>query len=253
MTTAQTEVPVSSRLALRDVPLILMYHAVASVAVDPNMLCVPPERFAAQMSWLEQRGLRGVSVGTLLEAMRAGQPRGLVGITFDDGYASVLDAALPVLSRHGFGATVFVITGRLGGHNDWDEGTGWPLLSAAGVRELAGAGIEIGSHSASHVRLAGLEPGDLARQVRQSSADLAALLGREVAGFAYPYGVMDAAARQAVQDAGYSYACAVQTPLRALGYLALPRIYAGPRDTAARMTAKRHLYRGYIAYRGRRA
>jgi peptidoglycan/xylan/chitin deacetylase (PgdA/CDA1 family) len=253
VTAAQTAVPATARLALREVPMILMYHAVAAVDVDPNMLCVPPERFAAQMSWLQRRGLRGVSVGTLIEAMRAGQPRGLVGITFDDGYASVLDTALPVLNRHGFGATVFVISDRLGGHNDWDEGTDWPLLSAGGVRELASAGIEVGSHSASHVRLSGLEQADLARQVRRSKADLAELLGREVAGFAYPYGVMDAAARQAVQEAGYSYACAVQTPLRALGYLALPRIYAGPRDTAARMAAKRHLYRGYIAYRGRRA
>ena len=251
--TTQTAVPAAPRLALREVPMILMYHAVAAVADDPNMLCVPPERFAAQMSWLQRRGLRGVSVGTLIEAMRAGRPRGLVGITFDDGYASVLDTALPVLNRHGFGATVFVISDRLGGHNDWDEGTDWPLLSAAGVRDLASAGIEIGSHSASHVRLAGLEPGDLARQVCQSKAGLAALLGCEVTGFAYPYGVMDAAARQAVQDAGYSYACAVETPPHALGYLALPRIYAGPRDTAARMTVKRHLYRGYIAYRGRRA
>jgi peptidoglycan/xylan/chitin deacetylase (PgdA/CDA1 family) len=247
------ELPAAARLALREVPMILMYHAVADVAVDPNLLCVPPERFAEQMSWLASRGLRGVSVGTLIEAMRAGRPRGMVGVTFDDGYASVLDAALPVLNRHGFGATVFVISDRLGGHNDWDEGTAWPLLSAAGVRELAAAGIEIGSHSASHVPLARLAPGQLARQVHQSRTDLAALLGGEVAGFAYPYGIMDAAARRAVHDAGYSYACAVQAPLRALGYLALPRIYAGPRDSAVRMTAKRHLYRGYIAYRGRHA
>jgi peptidoglycan/xylan/chitin deacetylase (PgdA/CDA1 family) len=253
MTAAPETLPASARLALREVPMILMYHAVATVAADPNMLCVPPERFAEQMSWLHRRGLRGVSVGTLIEAMRAGRPRGLVGITFDDGYAGVLDAALPVLSRHGFGATVFVISGLLGGRNDWDEGTDWPLLSAAEVRELANAGIEIGSHSATHVQLAGLEPGELARQVRQSKADLAALLGCEVAGFAYPYGIMDEAARQAVRDAGYSYACAVHAPLHAIGSLALPRIYAGPRDTAARMMAKRHLYRSYIAYRGRRA
>ena len=253
MTAAPAVRPAATRLALRDVPLILMYHAVARVPADPNLLSVPPDRFAAQMSWLAERGLRGVSAGALVEAMRDGRPRGMVGITFDDGYASVLDNALPVLRRHGFGATVFVISGRLGGRNDWDEGTNWPLLSAAGVRELASAGLEIGSHSASHMRLAGLEPGELARQVSQSRADLAELVGSEVAGFAYPYGVMDGAARQAVDDAGYAYACAVEAPPRALGSLALPRIYAGPKDTAARMTAKRHLYRGYIAYRGRRA
>lgn len=251
MTEASPVLPGPARLALREVPMILMYHAVANVAADPNLLCVPPERFAEQMAWMDRCRLRGVSVSTLIEAMRAGRSRGLVGITFDDGYASVLDAALPVLHRHGFGATVFVISDRLGGRNDWDEGTDWPLLSAAGVRELASAGIEIGSHSASHVRLSGLAPGQLVRQVGQSRADLAALLGCEVPGFAYPYGAMDATARQAVHDAGYSYACAVQAPLHALGFLALPRIYAGPRDTATRMTVKRHLYRGYIAYRGR--
>jgi peptidoglycan/xylan/chitin deacetylase (PgdA/CDA1 family) len=251
VTAAPAALPVTGRLALRDVPMILMYHAVADVVFDPHLMCVPPERFAQQMSWLAGRGLRGVSVGTLIKAMRAGHSRGLVGITFDDGYASVLEAALPVLCRYGFGATVFVITDQLGGSNDWDGVPDWPLLSAAGIRELASAGIEIGSHSASHVLLTGLAPGQLARQVSQSRADLAEVLGGQVAGFAYPFGVMDAGAQQAVHDAGYSYACAVQAPVHALSYLALPRIYAGPRDTAARMTAKRHLYRGYIAYRGR--
>jgi peptidoglycan/xylan/chitin deacetylase (PgdA/CDA1 family) len=246
-----TEEPAVAQLTLRHVPLILMYHAVADVASDPNLLCVPPARFAEQMTWLSEHGLRGVSIGTLTKAVRAGRAHGLVGVTFDDGYTSVIDAALPVLQRHGFGATVFVISGRLGGRNDWDEGTAWPLLSAAGVRELASAGVEIGSHSMSHVALAGLAPGQLASQVAGSRDDLAALVGGDVTGFAYPYGAMDSAARQAVHDAGYSYACAVRAPLRTLGYLALPRIYAGARDTSARMMAKRYLYRSYIAYQGR--
>ena len=65
--------------------------------------------------------------------MRAGRQRGLVGITFDDGYVNVLEAALPELKRRGFTASVFIISGRLGGTNDWDEGESWPLLSASQV------------------------------------------------------------------------------------------------------------------------
>lgn len=243
--------PQPGRLGLHNVPMVLMYHGIADVPEDPNQLCVSPDRFAEQMAWMERRGLRGVSVGTLLEAMRAGRHRGLVGITFDDGYTNVLESALPELQRRGFGASAFIISRRLGGSNEWDEGPAWPLLDADGVRKLAAAGLEIGSHSATHVRLAGLSPDQLAAEIAASKADLTALLGTEIRGFAFPYGSMDAAARRAVHDAGYEYACAVQTPRSELGLMALPRIYVGNHDNAARMTAKRHLYRGYIAIRGR--
>jgi len=236
-----------------NVPMILMYHAIADVAEDPHSLCVPPDRFAEQMAWLQRRGLRGVSIGTLVEAMRAGRERGLVGITFDDGYVSVLEAALPELRRRRFTASMFIISGRIGGSNDWDEGPVWPLMSADQVGQLAEAGMEIGSHSVTHPKLAGIDAALLRAEVAESRARLAELLGVPVRGFAYPYGSMDAAARSAVRDAGYDYACAVETPTARLGLMALPRLYIGHRDGAARMAAKRLLYRGYFALRGRRA
>jgi peptidoglycan/xylan/chitin deacetylase (PgdA/CDA1 family) len=238
-------------LKLRDTPPILMYHAVADVPEDPDMLCVSPARFAAQMTWLARRGLRGVGIGTLAGAMRAGRQRGLVGITFDDGYSSVLENALPVLRRHGFAATAYVISDRIGGTNEWDEGPAWPLMTAGQINELATAGIEIGSHAATHVRLAGASPAQLADEVGGSRARLAGLLGTEVRGFAYPYGSMDAAARQAVRDAGYEHACAVAAALPEMGLMALPRIYVGQRDDALRMTAKRLLHKRRIALRSR--
>lgn len=239
-----------SKLGLGQVPMILMYHGVADVAEDPNQLCVTPSRFAAQMAALQRLGLRGVAIGTLVDAMRAGRQRGLVGITFDDGYVNVLEAALPELKCRGFTASVFIISGRLGGTNDWDDGPSWPLLSASQVGELAAAGMEIGSHSTTHLRLASLPASQLEAEVGGSRSSLGELVGAPVRGFAYPYGSMDAAARRAVRDAGYDYACAVQTPMAALGIMALPRIYVGQQDGAARMTAKRFLYRGYIAIKG---
>jgi peptidoglycan/xylan/chitin deacetylase (PgdA/CDA1 family) len=241
-----------AKLRLGDVPMILMYHGVADVAEDPNQLCVTPSRFAEQMTWLKQRGLRGVGIGTLVDEMHAGRERGLVGITFDDGYVSVLEAALPELLRHGFTATMFIISGRLGGSNEWDEGPRWPLMSARQVGELAAAGVEIGSHGATHLRLAAIEAGQLEAEVSVSRSSISELTGAPVRGFAYPYGSMDPAARHAVRDAGYDYACAVQTPVSELGFMALPRIYVGQRDHARRMAAKRLLFRGYIAVKGRR-
>jgi peptidoglycan/xylan/chitin deacetylase (PgdA/CDA1 family) len=242
----------AGRLALGRVPMILMYHGVADVAEDPNQLCVTPARFAEQMSWLKAHGLRGVGIGTLVDAMRAGRQRGQVGITFDDGYVNVLEAAVPELRRHGFTATMFIISGRLGGSNEWDAGPAWPLMSADQVGKLADAGMEVGSHGATHARLAGVSADQLEAEVSGSRASIGELMGAPTRGFAYPYGSMDAAARRAVRDAGYEYACAVETPMAELGMMALPRIYVGQRDGPRRMAAKRLLFRGYIAVKGRR-
>lgn len=234
------------RIAVRRLPMVLMYHTVGIVSRDPNLLCVAPGRFAAQMAWLRRRGLRGVDVATLLAARRENRADRLVGLTFDDGYAGVLEHAVPVLREHGFTATVFVLPGRLAGVNDWDDGTPWPLLSAAQLTELASAGMEIGSHSATHTALAGAAPGVLAAQVAGSRARLRDLTGQPVRGFCYPYGAVDERARDAIRGAGYDYACAVG-PAGPPGPYALPRVYAGQADGPARLAAKRLLYRAYFA------
>ena len=242
-----------ARLRLSRVPMILMYHGVAEVAEDPNRLCVTPSRFAEQMSWLERHGLRGVGIGSLVDAMCAGRQRGLVGLTFDDGYVNVLEAAVPELLRHGFTASMFILSNRLGGANEWDKGPVWPLMSADQVRELAAAGMEVGSHGATHQRLDGADADQLEAEVSGSREILGELLGAPVRGFAYPFGLMDAAAGRAVRDAGYDYACTVATPRSELGLMALPRIYVGQRDDARRMATKRLLFRGYVAVKGRRS
>ena len=147
-----------SRLGLGRLPMILMYHSVADVPDDPSHLHVASSRFAEQMAALQRLGLRGVSMRSLVDAMRAGRERRLVGITFDDGYLNILEAALPELKRRGFTATAFVIAGRLGGTNEWAKGPSFPLLSDSQVCELADAGMEIGSHSMTHVRMAAWPP-----------------------------------------------------------------------------------------------
>jgi peptidoglycan/xylan/chitin deacetylase (PgdA/CDA1 family) len=242
-----------SRLRLGNVPLILMYHGVEKVPVDPNDLCVTPARFSEQMTWLAEHGLRGVSIDTLVSAMRAGHARGLVGITFDDGYVNVLENAVPELLKHGFTATMFIVSGLLGATNEWDAGSGkpeWPLMSAQQIKAVAVAGMEIGSHGVTHPQLPGLEAHRLRAEISESKSLLSELLGYPVRGFAYPYGTMDASARRAVQEAGYDYACSGVTPISDLGVMALPRIIFDQRDGPVRMAAKRTFFRCHIAAKG---
>lgn len=242
-----TEAGTGGPMPVRALPLILMYHCVGVVGSDPNLLCVTPERFSSQMEWLRRHGLRGVDVGTLLAARHEDRASRMVGLTFDDGYAGVLEHAVPVLRKNGFTATMFVLADRLGETNDWDDGTPWPLLSRSGVAELAAAGMEIGSHGATHTALAGADPATLAAEVAGSRDALRDLTGQPVAGFAYPYGATDQRVIDAVAEAGYGYACAVRPYGSRPAPYALPRIYAGQADGPARLAAKRLLYRAHFA------
>ena len=107
---------------------------------------------AADVLAAPARAARGVDRRTARGAGR-GAGRGLVGLSFDDGYADFAEYALPVLRRYGFTATVFVIAGRMGGDNADAAGPRKPLLDADQVAGLAEAGVEIGSHGLMHVSL----------------------------------------------------------------------------------------------------
>ncbi|MFK4146351.1 polysaccharide deacetylase family protein [Streptomyces sp. NPDC004065] len=225
------------------VPWVAMYHSVGDCTDDPYRVTVTPERLDRQLAWLRRRGLRGVSVGALLAARARGEGRGLVGLTFDDGYADFVTGALPLLRRWGCGATLFVLPGRLGGDNAWDPlGPRKPLLTADGIRRAAAEGVEIGSHGLTHVDLTRADDRALKTEVTESRALLQELTGAPVGGFCYPYGTVDARAVEAVRAAGYAYACAID-PGPLTGPYALPRVHVGQNDTAWRLRLKHGLHR----------
>lgn len=219
-------------------PVVLMYHSVAPYAEDPYQVTVSPQRFAQQMRWLDRRGLRGVSMSELRAAQQRHCDAGLVGLTFDDGYDDFLRYAVPVLQRHGFTATAFVIAGRLGGVNVWDAlGPRKPLMTAGQVRTAMAAGIEIGSHGLRHVTLNHTTDLALIREQRLSRQILQDVTGSVISGFCYPYGHLDGRVVDGVQAAGYDYACAIWTS-ELTGPYAMPRVYVGAGDGGARLRAK---------------
>ncbi|MFJ2111489.1 polysaccharide deacetylase family protein [Streptomyces sp. NPDC087850] len=221
----------------------LMYHSVADPADDPYRVTVSPGRLDRQLRWLRRRGLTGVPMERLLRARAEGRDAGLVGLTFDDGYADFLEAAVPLLKRYGHTATVFVLPGRPGGTNEWDpEGPRKPLLTEDGIRAAADAGMEIGSHGLRHTDLTTADDTLLAADTVHSRALLRTLTGREVTGYCYPYGAVDARAAAAVRAAGYGYACAI-SPGPLTGRFALPRVHVGERDTGPMLHLKRRLHR----------
>jgi peptidoglycan/xylan/chitin deacetylase (PgdA/CDA1 family) len=228
-----------------------MYHSVDVYQEDPNQVTVTPGQFARQMQWLRHRGLRGVAMSELLRAHATGSTAGLVGLTFDDGYADLTSQVLPVLERCGFTATAFVLAGCLGGRNSWDgDGPDKLLLTLDQLRQLDGSSLEIGSHGMLHRNLVGLNAHDLETETQHSREILQDILQRPVNGFCYPYGALDAPAVASVRNSGYDYAVAIGHG-SLTGRWALPRSFVGERDTGWRLAAKRarHLLRGLDASR----
>jgi peptidoglycan/xylan/chitin deacetylase (PgdA/CDA1 family) len=226
-----------------------MYHSVSeSDAPDPHLLRVHPDRLDQQLRLLRRLGIHGVSLAEALRSIRRGERRRQVALTFDDGYADFRHRAMPVLARHGMTASVYVVAGRLSGCNDWDaDAPQLPLLSIDDVRAAAAAGHEVGSHTLTHIRLAGADPDAVRCEVVQSRAVLEDLLQQPVTGFCYPYGSQDDAAVAAVEAAGYEYACATNH-YAGSGLHRLPRYYVGQRDGALRLAGKEVLHRALVRY-----
>jgi peptidoglycan/xylan/chitin deacetylase (PgdA/CDA1 family) len=103
--------------------LILVYHRVAEVPSDPQLLCVTPEHFAEHLAVL-QGDFRPIQLRHLAQTIQDGAlPHRSVAVTFDDGYADNLYSAKPLLERHNVPATVFVTAGYIGEQREfwWDE------------------------------------------------------------------------------------------------------------------------------------
>lgn len=103
--------------------VILMYHRVDDVELDPWGLAVSPRHFDHHLQVLRERS-RPLSLAGMLNARQRGRlPRRSVVVTFDDGYADNLYHAAPLLMRHQIPATVFVTVGGTGSEREfwWDE------------------------------------------------------------------------------------------------------------------------------------
>ncbi|MFD6276448.1 polysaccharide deacetylase family protein [Streptomyces sp. NPDC060209] len=234
---ADTSAPRARTLPIRSQPWILTYHSVSDPTDDPYGITVSADRLDEQLTRLRRRGLTGVGIAELLRARAAGK-RGLVGLTFDDGYADFLDEALPVLLAHGCTATVFVLPGRPGGSNAWDPlGPRRPLLTEEGIRTVAAAGMEVGSHGMLHRDLTQLSDDELRRETHGSRDALHRIVRQAPSGFCYPYGTADRRVVESVREAGYTYGCAL-VPGTLSGPFALPRTHVSHADRGARLRAK---------------
>ena len=198
---------------------VLTYHAVDD---RQSVISVTPADFRRQAEMLAQRGLRAISLAQAFATREAAGefPRDAVAVTFDDGYLSVVESALPVFSERGFTATVFLVSALVGlsanaaraCNPDLDRA----MLDWAEARELLEAGWEIGSHTATHPDLTRLDAATCERELAGSKAELEQRLQRPVHSLAYPYGRHDGAVRD-LAARHYERACTTRLAVHRAG------------------------------------
>ncbi|HSS20764.1 MAG TPA: polysaccharide deacetylase family protein [Pyrinomonadaceae bacterium] len=154
-----------------------------------------PNSFKTQIDLLAG-SFKLVSLDEIVTQASNNQER-LASITFDDGFLSVKDEALPFLRSRGIPFSVFVNSMAIK-HNQLFNapgGTGPAValsekayLDEAEIQQLTAAGVTIGSHSATHKVLAACDEATLKQEVLDNKLYLEDLTGNEVRHLALPFG-----------------------------------------------------------------
>jgi len=194
---------------------ILMYHSVSNkVAPRFSKFAVTPQSFEAQLAYLQQSGYHSLTVSQMLQQVDTSatpEPKPVL-LTFDDGFADFYEAAFPLLKKYNMVATLYIVTGAVGGTSHWlaSEGEGQrPIVTWKQVRDLAANGVECGAHTHTHPPLDRLPRASARDEISRSKQALEDHLGQGVNSFAYPFGYFDDAVQEMVQSTGYLSACAV--------------------------------------------
>ena len=195
---------------------ILVYHSIDNNYNDPYS--VPPGLFERQMSWLYGAGYRVTSAEDGFGC--PGEDK-TVCLTFDDGYDDNYSAAMPILRKYGFTATIYVVTAYIGQYNKWDQDprNRKPLLTEEQIQEMERHGIRFGSHTQTHADFRKLTSSEITADLSASRARLSQILAKPVESFSYPWGAWRSEHPKLVQEAGYKFAVAAST----YGRNALPR------------------------------
>jgi peptidoglycan/xylan/chitin deacetylase (PgdA/CDA1 family) len=176
---------------------VLMYHIISDLASANDVYTVATDAFDTQMKFLSESGFRILTVNEVADKVGF-DDHPIVVITFDDGHISNYTRAFPILRKYGFKAVFFVTTKHIGesGYVSWDN-----------LREMAAAGMIIGSHSVNHPILTKLSAEQLNFEMVESRKVLEQGLGMRVDLFSNPHIFTNKVVQSAAFAAGYKLVC----------------------------------------------
>ena len=180
---------------LPDICVVLYYHS-----VKPEQR----SKFARQMDDLIKlaKPVRADVKGPLKEGAKH------VAITFDDGFQSMVDNALPELMLREIPFTIFIPTGYLGRQPQWATGEGFQdhneqVITVDQLQQLQLDLVSIGSHTVTHPRLPIVSKEKALTELYKSRTELESILGRDIKLFSFPHGEYNLSLVDLARQTGY--------------------------------------------------
>lgn len=184
---------------------ILAYHSVYPVSRDPYE--VTEQMFRKQMACLAEKGYRVLSLEDAIRDMVEGSITDkTIVLTFDDGFQTVWDVAVPIMKEFDFTATVFLpieFVGKVDGFSYELPRNEIRLMDWGLIEKAISRGITFGSHSMSHRNLVDLDEKTLRFELEESMRILKTRLGLKFLPFAYPFGMFNEQVQNLVRETGY--------------------------------------------------
>ena len=193
---------IDSSLSTTPNAAILLYHHVSSST--PASTSISPEAFKSHMEYLDAHHTV-VSLQDVVSAIQHNStlPENAVAITFDDGYANILDNAHPILADLGFPYTVFI--------NPDEIGVGPKQLTWEQVIAMHNDGVVFANHTLDHLHMLNGEQamGERAwlekvwQNVESAEKKIEDKLDISLKYLAYPFGEYNTALANKLKAEGY--------------------------------------------------
>ncbi|MBT4890969.1 MAG: polysaccharide deacetylase family protein [Rhodospirillales bacterium] len=182
--------------ALANSAVVLMYHRFGDDRFPSTNIRL--EQFQNHLSELANDKYNILALKDIIARQERGEtlPDRAIGITMDDGYATIYDVAWPLLKKAGFPFTVFISTDAI------DRGLA-DMMSWDQLREMAASGVTIAAHTGSHLHMPKHSITRTSDEIIRSARRLEEELGTKPTLFAYPYGEVSLAIKRQVAKAGF--------------------------------------------------
>ena len=179
--------------------VVFMYHRFGETTLPSTNTTIA--QLDAHIAELTSGRYAVLPLPEIVAAIREGRdlPDRTVGLSVDDAFLSLYTEGWPRFRKAGLPLTLFVATGAIDrgyrNYMSWDR-----------IRELAAAGVTIGSQTDTHPHMPLLSPEANAAELARSNERFERELGNRPSLFAYPFGENSRAVRGVVERAGFAAA-----------------------------------------------